>query len=72
MIKCAKKFVNQLTRGKYAGKVDPSRWQSFGSCVRVLRQFSVFPRMYTPILPINYKTLQNIFNVVTNKDKIET
>ena len=70
MIKCAKKFVNQLTRGKYAGKVDPSRWQSFGVVrARVLRHFSVFPRMYTPIFPMNYKTFSMWLQ---NKDKTET
>ena len=41
-------------------------------CVRVLRHFSVFPRIHAPIFPMNYKRLQNVFNVVTNKDKIET
>ena len=62
MIKCAKKFVNQLTRGKYAGKVDPSRWQSFGVVrARVLRHFSVFPRIHAPILPTNYKKITKHF-----------
>ena len=33
-------------------RVASSRWQSFGvMCVCVLRQFSVSPHMYTPILP---------------------
>ena len=32
-----------------------------------------FPHAYTrPFCPTNYKRLQNIFNVVTNKDKIKT
>ena len=39
---------------------------------RILRQFSVFPRIHAPILPKNYKRLQNVFNVVTNKDKTKT
>ena len=35
--------------------------------VRVLRHFSVFPRIHAPILPTNYKRLQNVFNVVTKQ-----
>ena len=70
MIKCAKKFVNQLTMGKYAGKVDPSRWQSFGIVwARVLRHFSVFLRIHAPILPMNYKAFSMWLQ---NKDKTET
>ena len=36
--------------------------KSFGVvCVRVLRQFSVFPRIHAPILPINYKKITKCF-----------
>ena len=41
-------------------------------CVRVLRQFSVFPRIHAPIFPKNYKRLQNVFNMVTKQRQIET
>ena len=38
-------------------------------CVRVLRHFSVFPRIHAPIFPMNYKTFSMWLQ---NKDKIET
>ena len=41
-------------------------------CVRVLRHFSVFPCIHAPIFPINYKKLQNVFNVVTKQRQTET
>ena len=34
---------------------------------RVLRQFSVFPCIHAPIFPMNYKRLQNVFNMVTKQ-----
>ena len=34
--------------------------------------FQFPPRIHAPILPINYKRLQNIFNVVTKQRQIET
>ena len=74
MIKCAKKFVNQLT--KWVNMLKGCLHQggkSFGGrvCVRITSIFS-FPTHICPFCPINYERLQNVFNIVTNKDKIET
>ena len=43
-------------------RVASSRWQSFGvMCVCVLRQFSVFPRIHTPIFPDKLQKITKCF-----------
>ena len=45
----------------------------WGSCVRAYYVNLQFSHAYTrPFCPTNYKRLQNVFNVITNKDKTET
>ena len=48
--------------GKYVKRLPSSRRQKlWGSCVCVLHQFSVSPRIYMPILPTNYKKITKHF-----------
>ena len=60
--------------GKYVKRLPSSRWQKvWGSCVCAYYVNFQFSHAYTRLFcPTNYKKLQNIFNVVTNKDKTET
>ena len=61
------KWVNMLKGILHQGG------KSLGAvCVRVLCQSSVSHACIRPFCPTNYKRLQNIFNVVTNKGKTET
>ena len=75
MVKCAKKLINILT--KWANMLKGCLHQGgkrFGAvCVRVLRQFSVSPRIHAPIFARQITKDYKMFSTwLQNKDKIET
>ena len=74
MVKCAKKLLNLLT--KWANMLKGCLHQGgkrFGGrvCARITSFFSFPTHIYAHFRPKNYKRLQNIFNVLQNKDKTE-